>query len=176
MYTYQTANYGDYAYQAGGIFGTLGGIIGGVAGIASKVLPGPFGAVAGVVSKTLKPSATTTTLAQPQRFIPPPTGVMQGPQARTPLLGLPVSGAGIECPSGFHKNKSDYFLKSGEFVPAGSRCVRNRKLNPGNARSVRRATRRAEAFIGLAKRVARETPYKVVSKSYRSNWRKPLKR
>jgi len=57
------------------------------------------------------------------------------------------------CPanlSGYHLNKSAYFLMSGEFVPAGSRYVRNRKRNPANAR----ATSRAISRVVGAKRYA----------------------
>jgi len=57
------------------------------------------------------------------------------------------------CPanlSGYHLNKSDYFLKSGEFVPEGSRYVKNRKRNPANAR----ATSRAISRVTGAKRYA----------------------
>jgi len=58
---------------------------------------------------------------------------------------------GAPCVSaGYHPNKSDYFLKSGEFVPAGSRMVKNRKRNPANAR----ATSRAISRVTGAKRYA----------------------
>jgi len=50
--------------------------------------------------------------------------------------------------SGYHLNKSDYFLRSGEFVPAGTRLVKNRKRNPANAR----ATSRAISRVTQAKR------------------------
>jgi hypothetical protein len=182
-YAYQRANYGDY-YQAGGLFGTIGRAIGGVAKVASKVLPGPLGAAAGFVGGALAPTKTrtaapTTAVA---RYVPAPTGVMGQPQGtqlparRTPYLGLPVHPDAGGAPAGYHLNKSDYFLKDGTFIPAGTQWVKNRRLNPGNGRAVRRAARRQEAFVGLAKRAARGTNWKVVAKSYRANWRKPLKK
>jgi len=45
---------------------------------------------------------------------------------------------------GYHWNKSDYFLRSGEFVPAGSRSVRNRKRNPMNPRATSNAITRVK--------------------------------
>jgi len=52
---------------------------------------------------------------------------------------------------GYHWNKSDYFLRSGEFVPAGTRSVRNRRRNPANPR----ATSNAITRIKGAKRYAK---------------------
>jgi len=52
---------------------------------------------------------------------------------------------------GYHWNKSDYFLRSGEFVPAGTRAVRNRRRNPANPR----ATSNAITRIKGAKRYAK---------------------
>jgi len=47
-----------------------------------------------------------------------------------------------ECPKGFRRNRTSYFIKSGEFVPARSRCVRIRRNNPDNGRASSRAARR----------------------------------
>lgn len=60
------------------------------------------------------------------------------------------SAGGI--PRGFHVNKSSYFLKSGEFVPAGTRFVRNRTRNNANGKALRRAISRAKGFDSLVKR------------------------
>jgi len=43
---------------------------------------------------------------------------------------------------GYHWNKSDYFLRSGEFVAAGTRSVRNRRRNPANARATSNSIQR----------------------------------
>jgi len=45
---------------------------------------------------------------------------------------------------GYHWNKSDYFLRSGEFVPAGSRSVKNRRRNPMNPRATSNAITRVK--------------------------------
>lgn len=177
-YVYQRANYGDY-YQAGGIFGTIGSVLGKVTKVASKVLPGPPGAIAGAIGSAIFPRQFTGPMAQ-QRTIPAPTGIMgPGPGTQiqtTPYLGLPVHTGAGGCASGFHLNKSDYFLKNGTFIAAGTKCVRNRKMNPGNSRALRRGVRRSEAFVGLARRALKGTGKKVVAQGYRSNWRKPLKK
>jgi len=45
---------------------------------------------------------------------------------------------------GYHWNKSDYFLRSGEFVPAGSKSVKNRRRNPMNPRATSNAITRVK--------------------------------
>jgi len=97
-----------------------------------------------------------------------PGGIRLGPVSlNLPFAGQPGMGATVlplfgttpastACPAGmgsmggYHLNKSDYFLRSGEFVPKGSRWVRNRKRNPANAR----ATSRAISRVVGAKRYA----------------------
>lgn len=64
----------------------------------------------------------------------PPRGNGCRPGARTTSR--------IVCPPGCHPNKSDYFLKGGTFVPAGTRCVSNRRRNPLNPRALDRAAGR----------------------------------
>ena len=77
----------------------------------------------------------------PQEEFPRVPGLGEVPS----LGGCPPragAAAGVQCPSGCHPNKSDYFLRSGEFVPARSRCVRNRRRNPLNPRALDRAISR----------------------------------
>jgi len=62
---------------------------------------------------------------------------------------------GVMNMSGYHPNKSDYFLKSGEFVPAGTRMVKNRKRNPANARATSRAISRIAGAKTYAKSLGR---------------------
>jgi hypothetical protein len=56
-------------------------------------------------------------------------------------LQMQTNGTGMKlaCPGGMHPNKSDYFLKDGTFVPAGTKCVKNRRRNPMNPRALDRA-------------------------------------
>jgi hypothetical protein len=58
-------------------------------------------------------------------------------------------------PSGFHLNKTSYFLKDGTFVPAGSRYVKNRRRNPLNPRAASNAVRRLESTKKAVRRFDR---------------------
>lgn len=132
-----------------GFFGALGKLAGRIVG----AIPGPIGQI---------PEVLFPEVFGPAPVIPPftgpstvPFGPVQGPgfpaQAggggRGSSIPCPV---GAECPSGFRKNKSSYFLKNGTFVMPGTRCVKIRRLNPGNGRAVRRAIRRENSFVKLA--------------------------
>jgi len=74
----------------------------------------------------------------PIAFPTPYLGSRRGPD----MPGMAMNGNGMAAAGGYHLNKSDYFLKSGEYVPAGTRWVRNRKRNPANARATSRAISR----------------------------------
>jgi len=87
---------------------------------------------------------------QPQgQFVQPgkPTG--------TQLCTLP-GGAVVARPT--HANKSGYYIRSGQttgtYVPPGSRCVTNRRMNPLNPRALHHAmtrivsAKRAAKFLG----------------------------
>jgi len=65
-----------------------------------------------------------------------------------------MNGKGMTA-GGYHPNKSDYFLKSGEYVPAGTRWVKNRKRNPANARATSRAISRISGAKTYAKSLGR---------------------
>jgi hypothetical protein len=54
--------------------------------------------------------------------------------------------------------------------------VRNRRTNYTNPRALSRAAKRLDGFVGVARKALKTTNYKVVNKSYKQNWRKPLKR
>jgi len=119
------------------IFKKVGRAIPGPIGMAFDVFGGGGGKVPG------RPTAG------PGSF---PLGPTMGTDLmRGPAPGSMVAANGCPAPmSGYHLNKSDYFLKSGEYVPEGSRYVRNRKRNPANAR----ATSRAISRVVGAKRYA----------------------
>jgi len=72
------------------------------------------------------------------------TGFMDDPSMNGMMAGRPAV-------SGYHWNKSGYFLQSGEYVPAGSKMVKNRRRNPANPR----ATSNAITRIKGAKRYAK---------------------
>ena len=153
-----------------GFFGILGGILGKAAG-AAKFIPGPIGAAASLVQKAVAPrQATLPQQFQPlARFQPTAQQLPPIPQVPTPgLIGkvqrfLPAGETGYEdappigAPSGYHVNKSDYFLKDGTFIPAGSRWVRNRHRNPLNPRAASKAIGRIESLKRATKRFSRIT-------------------
>lgn len=184
----QATNYaaGDYyAYQAGGLFGFLGKAVGAVTGIAGKVLPGPLGTAAAAVSKVITPKAKGTAMttvgtfptSMPQMIpmLGPPNVPKTAPGAQ-PVPGvsgviqrfLPGGQTGYTQPGGpgWHLNKQD-----GKYGPKGTYWVRNRSMNPGNARALRRAVRREKAFVSLAKRVLRGTGISVSRRSFGSKRR-----
>jgi len=72
--------------------------------------------------------------------------------SRMPAPAMAMNGASA---GGYHLNKSDYFLKSGEYIPAGTRWVKNRKRNPANARATSRAISRISGAKTYAKSLGR---------------------
>jgi len=92
---------------------------------------------------------------QPRRVGPVGTaiGVAAAPLV-VGAIGRHLEGgvAGGGQPAGYHLNKSSYFLRSGEFVPARSRYVRNRTRNNANGKALRRSIGRVSGFNNLVKR------------------------
>jgi len=69
------------------------------------------------------------------------------------MMAAPLNGMAMG--PGYHLNKSSYFLLSGEYVPAGTRWVKNRKRNPANARATSRAISRISGAKTYAKALGR---------------------
>jgi len=155
-----------------GLFGFLGNVAKGALGIVgASGLPGISNVARGLGSifGNKRPGPKLG-----QRFQIPnafPSRPMQPFAGQTPR-GMPVpggraarqrffpggaTGLGEGCPTGYKPNKSDYFLKTGEFVEAGSRCVKIRKRNPLNPRAFDRALGRLEGAQKFKTRLARIT-------------------
>jgi len=64
---------------------------------------------------------------------------------------IPGSAAGQVIPRGYRLNKSSYFLKSGQFIPEGTRLVKVRRRNFANGRALRRSIGRVQGFERLVK-------------------------
>jgi len=80
------------------------------------------------------------------------------------------TGLGTGCPKGFRPNKTSYYLKGGEFVEAGTKCVRyRRKYNPANAE----ATSDAIGRINASKRMQGKLAEISTGKYTASGKRKP---
>lgn len=182
---------GNYPYAAGGLFSSIGRAIGGavraVTGVASAVLPGPAGAVAGAINRI---AGGGTASLPATSLVPLPQSV---PVTRTPGVGglisriLPGGDTGYEvdlgqlpniggCPTGYHRNKSGYFLKSGQYVPKGSVCVKNRSMNVANGRALRRGLRRVAGFGKLARRARRDIGRAATAVGVRRGARKVARR
>ena len=116
----------------------------------------PTPGVVGAVQRFLPGGATGFTTIPPELLAPrialPPALIPRGPGGLLGAVpGVPggITGfgngdcpPGAECPKGHHLNRSNYFLNDGTFIPAGSRCVANRRRNPENFRANRRAAGR----------------------------------
>lgn len=140
----------------GGIKGAVGGAVRGFAGIGRQP-PIPTRGPGGVFPQMAQNGGGGWGL---------PKIELPGPYHIDPMFGG-ARGAGVfrdapsqngACPTsagGYHLNKSDYFLKSGEFVPKESRWVKNRKRNPANARATSRAISRVVGAKRYAKSLSR---------------------
>lgn len=170
-------------YYRGDIFGSIFKGIKSVAKTAVSLLPGPVGAVAravtGVGRSSVAVGPAPGPLAQPvisyapgiaqgAPFAPPlPFGPNVGPGGPgTALANIPGRGVCvIDTRNGKRlgrTNKSTYITRGGgtsrwpqQLIvhPAGTECVRSRRMNVANPRALRRAIRRAQGFSKLARRV-----------------------
>lgn len=137
----QRNNYaaGDYySYRAGGLFGTIGRVIGGA--VKGFVKGGPLGAIGGAASAVI-----------PQR----PTGtavVPFAPMSGLPSLQIPRSVTQVG-PGGAIYKHTEYGAKlTGPSGAFGGR----RRMNVANPRALRRALRRVAGFGKLARRAKRD--------------------
>ncbi len=149
---------GDY-YRRGdpGIFSFIGNAAKAVGGLIGGPVGGVLSAAGGVLSPNKAQAATvptTTALAMPvlQR---PLIGVgNQGPNATVMQIG---GGGMAQVPGtpptrGYHWNRSAYYTRAGR-VEKGTKLVRNRHANVGNARALTHSLRRAHGFARLARHV-----------------------
>ena len=156
---YRTGGYqGDYT---GGYQGDpqLGGLLSLGARLAGRGIRGLLGRISGrslvragvgTAAVAALPAVSRTMGRGMDIGIPMPGGAAIRPGAMLPG-GTPFFTPG-ECPKGFRKNKSSYFLKNGQHVPRGSKCVRYRRMNVANTRALKRSTRRLTSFENLVKR------------------------
>jgi len=147
----------------GGIGKFLGGVIKrfpGPVGIIGGALGGVFGGRAGQKPPVGRPGVgfqDPFQKAGPILRRTPTPGIAGAGQRLIPGGATGFETTVIGCPAGFHPNKTSYFLQSGELVEEGSRCVRNRRVNPMNPRALSRSIRRVESAKRVSKRLARIT-------------------
>lgn len=158
----------------GGLAGALRGAIrGGLAGATGGILGGRAGAMR---TREERARMGVPTMGVPMQLAPRGRGPGRTRQQERAGVGgrkrggvtgavqrlLPGGETGYEiaqvaCPSGFHANKTDYFLRDGTFVPKGSKCVRNRRRNPLNPRAASRAISRIKSAKNAAKMLSNVT-------------------
>lgn len=68
-----------------------------------------------------------------------------------------MNAAQLACPSGYKPNKSGYWLKSGQYVEPGTKCVRYRRRNPMNPKALDRAIGRIDSAKKLKDKLSRVT-------------------
>lgn len=158
--------------------GPLGAVTGGIKAIGSiasgtPVLKAPSGGGTSLmlpVSQSSLNRIAQTSLPGTGR----PTGIAAGLQlpgggaigfgAGAPDVGInagSVGGAGYYGPGtavalrpkAGHLNKTAYFLKDGTYVPAGSKMVPNRRMNPLNPHSLSKSIRRVAGFAHATKSI-----------------------
>lgn len=168
---YMRSYQGDYLSGYAGDPGFFGGLFRGIKKIGGALIRRtPVGAAVGVLG-----GAAVGRRAVTRRPFPPgPPGLARFQQAgQVPTPGrvaaiqrlVPGGQTGMmDCPKGFHP------LKSGP--EAGTRCVRNRSMNIANPRALRRAVRRQEGFIKLAKR-SLPPGYRITTRTTRRAKAKP---
>jgi hypothetical protein len=132
---YQAGDYyrgGDGNYAAGGIFGSIGKFIGGVAKTVVKASP-----IGGVVAAAL-PNVFKPPVSYGGSFAPPmPVPGLGGTISRI----LPGGDSGYRSSQGYHWSE-----KAGKWV-------KNRHMNPLNIRALRRSGRRVKGFLKIASRL-----------------------
>jgi len=107
-------------------------------GKVATFIPGPIGAIARTVQRT--------------RSTPPraaPVGAVFSPPSRQ--MFVPPATAGR-------------IRQAAQFTATGMPRKR-RRMNAANPRALRRAIRRTDAFVGMAKSALKNTGFKIVSKS-----------
>lgn len=158
--------FGFLGKVAKGVTGVVGGLgIPGISTVASFANRGLTAVIGGKTAKTRQLAQASTGV---RTFGGPSTAgrfaSTLGFQLPTPGLrgvaerAIPGGATGFEdAPKGYHVNKTGYFLKTGEYIPPGTRWVRDRKRNPLNPRAWDRAYGRLKSANNFKKRMAKVT-------------------
>jgi len=157
--SYAARPMGDYkTYGYAGDPGFLSSLWKGVKRLAPRIIGmavgGPVGAL--ITGATIGGSVVGAMKPSPPGLPAPPGsigGAVSFPGGTTVSVAgvLPSHAAmGQHAPSGYHLDKA-----------TGTRWVRNRRMNVANPRALRKALRRTEGFVKLAKRSLKGTGYAV---------------
>jgi len=154
----------SYANRPMGDYKTYGyagdpGFLSGLWKVAKKIArPIIGGLIGGPVGAVIGGAVATGTAPRPPALPAPPPGTIGGAisfPGGTTVSGAAVLGGGMAgvagaCPSGYHLAKD-----------GSGRWVRNRRMNVSNPRALRKALRRTDGFVKLAKRALKGTGYAV---------------
>lgn len=147
---------GDYkTYGYAGDPGFLSGLWRVVKKVARPIIGGLIG---GPVGAVIGGAVATGTAPRPPAMPTPPPGTVGGavsfPGGVTVsgamVPGAPGAGVAGACPSGYHQAKD-----------GSGRWVRNRRMNVANPKALRKAIRRTDGFVKLAKRALKGTGFAV---------------
>jgi len=125
-----------------GIFGFIGKAVGAVAGLASKVLPGPAGAIAGALGGVLVGRKTAA---------PPPRALVASPMPGGSMTGINLGG-----PRGITVGRT--VTQATEYkvdAATGQLCPKRkgRRMNVLNPKALRRSIRRVSGYAKTTQRV-----------------------
>jgi len=123
--------------------------------IHKSILKGLRGAVTSRVQQKFGAASILPGIGAVGRVLTGRTATAGGIGAAVGSLFGGGGAQGADCPSGWHLNKQD-----GVGGPAGSYCVRNRRMNFGNARAARRGVRRLKGARKLLKDIEKMMPTK----------------
>lgn len=154
---YNKRGYGMTTYYAvgdpflGGLIKGAGKFIGGVAKTAGGIIGGPVGGILGGVGGILAPPKAQ----KPVPYTGPPiNSKLAGGVPVMGIPGLPPTQTGM--PPGYRVTKQ------------GTVTTRKRpRMNPGNAKALRRAMRREEAFVNMARKALKGSKYTITTRGSR---------
>lgn len=131
-----------------GFFDSLFKVVG--KGVGFLARRSPAGQVVSGISEIFRRPSRPPAFTQPGAGLLIPeiaTGIAVG---AAPIVGAALAqravGGANGCQSGFHLNRSSYFLMDGSFVPEGSRCVKNRRRNQYNRAAASKAAARLKSL------------------------------
>lgn len=142
---------GDY-YMAGGLFSSIGKALGGVVKTVGGAVGGfiSTGSPLGALGGALRGAGIIKAPTGPIPIQAPPTGL--GP----PIIGIPgLPPTATGLPPGTTVNKQGMLVK------------KRRRMNPANPRALKRAIRREESFVRLARRALKGSKYTVTTRGGR---------
>jgi len=141
-----------------GLFGFLGKVVKGAAGVVSRlgipIVSGAAGIVGGLIPGQAPAAGPGLggTVGFGGRFAPTMPILRTAQQIPTPGIAgtiqraIPGGATGMQgCGPGYRPNKSGYYVQGGQYVAPGTVCTKARRMNPLNPRALSKAMRRIES-------------------------------